>query len=85
MECEFSNPVNYLLDFPANSSEAWQFQSMDCNVDYRELIENINTGKSFYIEKTINYGEQIIIVFLTIFLVFGAFKIIWNYFHGKKL
>jgi len=48
-----------------------------------ELITNETTGAKFYIDKTLNYGEVIIISFITIFAIFLIAKTIFNFFWKK--
>jgi len=79
MECEFQNPVNY-LGKPPLEGEPFQFQNLTCDVaTTTKLIENSETGASFFIGKTLSYGDLILITFLVIFLLFGIVKFIWNF------
>ncbi len=77
MECEFSNPVNYQGN-PAGEGEPFNFKTLICSERF-ELIENPTTGAEFYIDKTMSYGDLILIVFISIFLIFGIFKFMWNF------
>lgn len=77
MECEFSTPLNYLGNTPAEG-EFWQFQNLTCGVDAtKEIIQQDTT--EFYLDKTFSYGDILITIFLSIFLVFGIFKLLWNF------
>lgn len=79
MTCEFSNPVNYLGEV-ATSGEAWNFKTSICDeLELFELIENASTGAEFYISKTVSYGDVLLIIFVSVILVFGLFKFIWNF------
>lgn len=85
MICEFSNPVNYLGD-PASEGEIWNFKTSTC-LERFELIENSTTGAEFFIDKTINYGEILLLFFVSIFLISIIFKMTWNFIcpRDKKL
>jgi len=85
MNCEFSNPVNYLGE-PALEGEYFNFKTFTCSERF-EVIENQSTGAEFYIDKTMSYGDLILVVFLSIFLVFSILKFIWNFIcpRDKKL
>lgn len=77
MICEFSEPVNFEGD-PAGVGEPFAMKKIECGERF-ELIENPTTGAEFYIDKTMSYGDLILIVFISIFLVFSIFKFIWNF------
>lgn len=47
------------------------------------LIKNETTGAEFYVEKTLTYGEAMILWFLTLFAFILIFKIAYNFFWGK--
>ncbi len=49
----------------------------------QELISNENTGADFFVDKTLSYGDAVIIWFLTIFSVFMIFKVVYNFFWKK--
>lgn len=78
MECEFLNPANFEGQPPA-TGEPFQFQNAVCTADEYFLIENSETGASFYLDKTLSYGDIILITFLIIFLLFGTLKFVWNF------
>jgi hypothetical protein len=50
---------------------------MPVSISTTELITSAD--KSFYIDKTITYGDTILITFLLIFFVLLATKILWNF------
>jgi len=78
MECEFQNPVNYLGELPSEG-EYWHWRNYNCQFSEIELIQNTETGAEFYINKTLSYGDLILIIILAIFLIFGIFKFVWNF------
>lgn len=47
------------------------------------LISNIETGREFYVNKTISYGDILMITFVMIFLVFGITAFLLNFFIPK--
>jgi hypothetical protein len=47
------------------------------------LIHNSTTGAEFYLDKKIDYGELLIIIFLSIFLIFFIFNFIWNFIWSR--
>lgn len=78
MDCEFSIPINFEGEAPAEG-EPFQFQHASCVNETLTLIENETTTAEFYIEKTLSYGDLLLITFLSIFLIFGIFKFVWNF------
>lgn len=48
------------------------------------LIENSETGRKFWLDKTFTYGDSIIIIFLTIFLFSAIGIIIYNFLFKKN-
>lgn len=80
MNCEFSNPVNLLGEPAEILKDPWNFKNMVCNEDPKfELIQNTETGAEFYVNKTLSYGELLIVIFLSIFLIFSIIKFLWNF------
>lgn len=82
MNCEFLTPINYLGGTP-REGEFWQFQEMSCVDETKELI--IQNEKEFYLDKTFSYGDVLIVLFLSFFLIFGIFKLIWHFVWEQKL
>lgn len=79
MDCEFLNPVNFEGQ-PPLTGEPFQFKNASCDTgELYTLIENTETGAEFYIQKTMSYGDLILIIFISIALIFGIFKFIWNF------
>jgi len=85
MTCHFNGPKTFNGDVPSTSTDFWQYSEMECSSPQTELIENSTTGTSFYIKKTISYGDFIIITFLTIFLVFSITKFLINFIIPKRM
>lgn len=78
--CEFSNPVN----LGTEELPDWEYSEMLCDDPaVYELIVNETTEAEFYLEKTFSYGDFFLMFFLTIFVLFGIVKIIWNNFVKK--
>jgi len=78
MDCEFSIPLNFEGQAPL-AGEPFQFQYASCSSETLALIHNETNGAEFYIKKTLTYGELILIIFISIFLIFGIFKFVWNF------
>lgn len=89
-QCEFNTPVYWdktqmqliPLDTSITRSEQWNFMSSVCTTTDTtlELITNSTTSASFYLEKTFNYGDFFTMGFLTMFVLFGITKLIWETF-----
>lgn len=92
-QCEFNSPVYWdkgtmqliPVDDEILKSEHWNFVHSICTTTDTtlELITNPTTSASFYLEKTFNYGDFFTMGFLTIFILFGITKIIWQTFVSK--
>jgi len=80
MNCDFSGPVNYLGEPPAEN-EVWNFQYASCS-DPQILTISDDTYTAF-ISKEINIADIFIIGFLTILLGALIFKFLWDFFHPK--
>ena len=90
--CEFYNPYYFdvstkeLLPFnDGDSGTAWNYKSWNCTSTDNQftLIQNSETGAEFYVDKTLNYGEAMILWFLTIFLIVLIFEKAYNFFWKK--
>jgi len=77
MECEFKTPVNYLGQTPLEG-EPFQFQFASCSDETLSYIQNSSTEAEFYLDKTISYGDTILITLFIILVIFGIFKFVWN-------
>lgn len=83
ISCQFLNPV----DLGAKQYPDWEFSELNCQATTtgeltHSLISNSTTGAEFYVEKTMSYGEGILVWFATIFLIFliadRIFKFFWK-------
>lgn len=96
INCEFSNPWYFDPDTkelkPFNggdSGTSWHWKNLNCTStdnafsEQFALIENPETGANFYLDKTLNYGEAILIWFFVIFGFFMIAKTVWNFFWKK--
>lgn len=81
--CQFLNSVN-LGD---GAKPDFEFSEMICtsteNPNIYSQIENSTTGAEFFVQKTLTYGEAMILWFLTLFAFYLIFKTVYNYFWGK--
>lgn len=76
--CELSSPVD-LDERP--SQVDFEYSKIEC--DYSalyEYVENPTTSAYFYLEKSFTYGDFFVMGFLTMFLLFGITKLIWDTF-----
>jgi hypothetical protein len=73
MNCVFSNPQEI-------ATGSWAYSEMTCLDPRFELIQNASTGAEFYIEKTINYGEAVFVVFATLFAIYLICISFWRFF-----
>jgi hypothetical protein len=78
LDCEFTTPLNYTGSPPADG-EPFAFSEMSCNSDFFQKYENIENGGLFYTQKTISYGDMLVLTFLILFFCAGVFKILWNF------
>lgn len=81
LNCEFNNPVN----LGTEEVPDFEYSELNCTNTSLELIQNTETGAEFYIQKDINYGEAIIIIFLILFAIFGIVKLIADFFIPHKI
>ncbi|GAH94180.1 unnamed protein product [marine sediment metagenome] len=88
INCQFSNPKTFDGSTPT-STDFWNYENVICQGTSTpatiELIENASTGASFYVSKTIGYGDILIITFLLLFLVFGILKFLTDFLVPKLI
>jgi len=86
IKCEFFNKVD-LGEEPKKSD--WEFQNMICEIESgtgiteKEFLEQ--NGKSFFLDKTITYGDFLIIAFLIILFCGLAISFIRDFAKNRKL
>lgn len=78
--CEFHTPIN----LGTEEAPDFEYSQLNCTNTAMELIQNTETGAEFYIEKNINYGDTLILVFLILFAIFGTIKLIADFFIPRK-
>ena len=81
MDCVFTSPLNYTGSPPAEG-DPFAFSEMSCTDDRFLQYTNGNTGADFYVQKSLSYGDILMISFLILFFVTVVCKILWN-FHFK--
>lgn len=85
MDCQYTNPIN--LGTVENPD--WAYSQMTCEFSELEnpleLIVNAETDAEFYISKTVDYGDILIITFLTMFLIFGILKFLTDFLIPKLI
>jgi hypothetical protein len=79
--CVFSSPVNI------GSTTAYSILNCTSSASTNTIaqVNNTSTGAEFYLDKTINYGEVLILVFLLLFAIFGIVKIISDFFIPRRV
>lgn len=86
--CQFLEPVNL-----GNASKPdYEYSVLNCTstennttTNSLTLIQNSETGAEFYLDKTINYGEILILIFFFLFAVFGIVKVIMDFWIPHKI
>ena len=73
-----SNPVHF------QSTYTWVYKNVECDNasttgQALTLIKNETTGAEFYAEKSLSYGDAMIIWFLSLFTLCYIFKKIWDF------
>jgi len=90
MECEFLEPVYWYnglqlvpLDSEVDKKDIWNFSKMICDEGTTlELIQGTG-GREFFVQKTLTYGEALVIWFITLFAIFIIGKSIFNFLWKK--
>lgn len=55
------------------------------NETYMEKVDATNdTDASFYLSKTLTYGDIVLFVFLTMFLVWSIIKCLWSFIYPSN-
>jgi len=86
IKCEFFNKVD-LGELPEKPD--WEFENMNCKIESEtgiaatEFLEQ--NGKSFFLQKTISYGDFLIVAFLTILFCGLAISFIRDFAKNRKL
>jgi len=93
--CSFTNPqtigVGGSLVIPNSVNANFQFASSSCFYSYNsasssiyEKIENpASSTQSFYLEKTLTYGDLLIVIFIVVFFYMTIGKSIFNFFFKR--
>ncbi len=80
MNCNFSQPVNYLGN-PPGKNDPFAFTQMTCDgsIGTGGSIEQITGAGEFWISKQLDYGQILILTFLLIFFIGFIIKSLWNF------
>ncbi len=78
LQCEYITPKTFNGETPTTTTDFWQYSQLNCSTTQYDLMENASSGTSFFLDKTINYGDVLIVAFLMIFLIFGIVKFVSN-------
>ena len=92
-QCEFNTPVYWddaaeqliAVNGDIDKFAQWNFMTSICTTTDTtlEMITNPTTSASFYLEKSFSYGDFFTMGFLTIFVLVGITKLIWQTFVKK--
>lgn len=76
INCDFSDPVMFNGEAPTTTDQVFNFKNATCSVADPRFEEKINatTGASFKVDRTMSYGDTIIVSFLLIMLIAGIVK-----------
>lgn len=97
INCEFNNCVYWdgqqLKSCDEGLGDFWQFQNITCYGDTEELLSSTSTiyeliendDRSFYLQKTISYGDFLLASFLILFFCSGAVIFIRDFIKNRKL
>jgi len=92
--CEFVNPKTWENLPPASETEIWNYSEIYCQTTdastsiqflKNELIQNASTGAEFFVDKSVSYGDFLVITFLMIFLIFGIMKFLIGFIIPKRM
>lgn len=85
MTCNFNTPKTFNGGTPSSTDDFWQYSELACTSTQTELIMNDENSNSFFLNKSISYGDYVIITFLFLFLVFSIVNFLIDWFIPKKL
>jgi len=92
--CEFNSPKTWENLPPTTKTDFWNYSEIYCETTdastsiqflKNELIQNATTGAEFFVEKSVSYGDFLVITFLMIFLIFGIMKFIVDFIIPKRI
>jgi len=78
--------LNCIFEIPLQEATTgdFEFSQMNCSSSLFELTQNVaSPTKEFYIQKTLNYGDILILWFLTLFSILIITKGIFGFFWKK--
>jgi len=78
MDCIFSAPLDFEGNVPVEK-EPFAFSVMTCTDNNFSIITNEITGASFSVDKTLSYGDILILIFIILFFGYGVFRFCWNF------
>ena len=84
--CEFNSPIN----LGSGKQPDYEYSKMTCNLSCQgndetiELIQNpVYPDRAFFVNKTLTYGDALVLWFITIFLITMIVGIVFNFFWKK--
>lgn len=93
IHCIFNDPKDFAGDPPLTKQDAWNYAEMFCSGDldyststFPAYIEQIqNDDQNFFLQKTISYGDYLMIAFFIIFFVGFCLSGIRDFVKNRKL
>lgn len=86
INCEFSEPKTFNNSPAETKQDIWAYSKMTCQGDLEAssssipiFISQVNSpdnSRSFYLNKSLSYGDILILFFIVFFLVFGIIGVI---------
>ena len=87
INCQFSNPVNYLGEIPKDDKVPFQFKDLTCEVEKETMASPVvlveTESRNFWLNKSWTFGELFISFVLVVFLVVIISRGIWNFFYPQ--
>ena len=81
LNCIFSTPLTFENLPPVKAQDHWQYSEIACDLPAQATItDGTNT---FYLRKTIDFGDLVVVAFLVIFLMLEIFKLVFDFFMPK--
>jgi hypothetical protein len=76
INCQFNTPIDL-------GDGDYEYSQLECDPVILQLVQNEETEAEFYLQKTIDYGDILLISILSIFLIFGMLKFLTDFLIPK--
>ena len=94
LNCEFSEPLTYEALTPLTNKSNWNYSKMTCEgsgisttalpYDVEQIISQ-DTEKEFFLQKTISYGDFLIVSFFILIIIGFLVFFIRDFAKNRKL